>query len=280
MPLTRQEREFHESIPHRECLAVWQGELIEITYTKNPLRPHRPAKRGMIGGFTRAARLRMIRTLCRINWDVVGKMLFVTLTYPDSHVDRSAYERSMDRSWFMRSVEKYLEKKVGALWRLEWKPRKSGSRTGDIACHVHLVLFGVAYLPHAVVNSLWSNALGVSTYLRTDVRRVRGAKAAARYVSKYAAKAADDHSLVNSSYLNATGRHWGILRKELIPWHARHVIPCLDKSDVRLAEGYAASVFAYFMREHGQSFSLFGGKADALGQILFARMIDKENEIR
>jgi len=278
MPLTRDERQYHESFPSRTCLAVWQGELIEITYTKNPLKPRAPSKRGEIGGFTRHARLRMIRTLCRINWEQARKLLFVTLTYPDSHIDRSAYERSMDRSWFQRSMENYLEQKVGALWRIEWKARKTGSRKGDIACHVHLVLFGVDFLPYAVVNSLWSNALGVSTYLRTEVKRIKGARDAAKYVSKYAAKLPDDRSLVNCSYLNTKGRHWGILRKEQIPWHERFVIPCLDASDVRLCEGVASGVFPYFTRGTGQGFSLFGGKAADLGTILFARMIDKEAE--
>jgi len=280
MPLTKQERQFYEQFPTKSAVAVWQGDVVEITYTHHPKKEYLVRKRGEVGGFTRAARLRMIRTLCRINWEVAGKLLFVTLTYPDSHVDRSSYERNMDRSWWVRSMENYLGKKVGALWRIEWKARKSGSRKGDIACHVHMVIFGVDYLPFAMVNEWWSNALGVSTYLRTEVKRVRGAKNAAKYVSKYAAKACDDHSLVNCSYLNTLGRHWGVLRREQIPWHERFVIPCLDAEDIRVAEGVASGVFSYFTRGTSQGFSLFGDAGDRLGQILFARMIDKENAVR
>jgi hypothetical protein len=177
-------------------------------------------------------------------------------------------------------MENYLGRKVGGLWRLEWKPRLSGKRRGDIACHVHLVLFGVEYLPHVEVNGWWHNALGVSTYLRTDVRRIRGAKEAAKYVSKYAAKAVDVNSLVNSTYLNIKGRHWGVLRKDQIPWHERFVIDGLDESDVKLSEGFACGVFRYFTRGTGQGFSLIGDPGDKLGTILFARMIDKENGLR
>jgi len=166
---------------------------------------------------------------------------------------------------------------MGALWRIEWKKRKTGKLEGTMAPHVHLIVFGIGYIPYAKVREWWRAALAVDGPLATDVQKIKGGKMVARYVSKYCAKMPDKCSLDNASYLNSLGRHWGIHRRDKIPFAERFVIPCLNASDIRLAENAGCMVFRYFTRETGQGFSLFGDLAEKVGEDLFERMIDREN---
>jgi hypothetical protein len=90
----------------------------------------------------------------------------------------------------------------------------------------------------------------------------------AMYVSKYCSKVTTNPSLDYASYLNNTGRHWGIHRRNLIPWCERRVHRLTDPRHVQLCENAACMTFPYFTRGVNQGFSLFGkNAAKVIGEI-------------
>jgi len=276
MPLTEKERVKYSNKWFDVAAATWQGELIEITYIKRYKKKFVPKRRGFINGFTKGARLRMLRMIASIKWESVTNGLFITLTYPDSYADRTMYERSTDKYLFMRYIEKYLGKEVGAIWRLEWELRKSGSRKGQLIAHYHLIVFGIRYIPKDVVRSFWRCVLRVDGPLMTWVDGIKNGRKLARYVGKYCAKLPETSVLDNSTYLNSQGRHWGMHRRGLIPFSSRVVIPYLTEHEVNLMENLACMTFRFFTRGTQQGFSVFGKNAKKIGEILFEKRIDEE----
>jgi len=276
MPLTSQERHHFEHSNRKRAFAVWQGELLEITYSPNREQYRRPGKRGVIKGFTRGARLRMLRMIASINWEHVRHGLFITLTYPDEHAVRTLRERTTDKYLFLRYIEKHLGKKVGVIWRLEWETRKSGKRKGQLIAHWHLIVFGARYIPKDVVRSFWRCVLRADGPVVTWIDGIANGKKLAKYVGKYCSKLPDASVLDDTTYLNSLGRHWGINLRELVPWYPRFLIPFLTDHDVHLAENLACMTFKFFTRGTQQGFQVFGANALKVGEILFERMIDIE----
>jgi len=204
----------------------------------------------------------MLKTLARVDWDAVGPSLFVTLTYPDECIRETIAERTRDRSLFWKGIENYLGRKVAAFWRLEWKRRLSGSRKGEWCPHLHLIVLNVAFIACGDLRAIWRNVVAAENSLATDVQKISGAKSVAKYVSKYCAKLPESLSLDIVSYLNVKGRHWGILRRNLVPWHERHVFRVSELRHQRLLENAAAMVIPWFVRDSGEGFSLFGPIAE------------------
>lgn len=255
---------------------MWQGELLEITYLPKDKEYRRPGRRGIIKGFTRSARLRMLRTIASVNWSHLRNAVFITLTYPDSCNARSMQERNRDKYLFCRYMENHLGRPVGTLWRAEWEERKSGRYKGKLVSHFHLIVFGVRFIAKELIKKWWRSVLGVKGPLMCWIDGITSGRKVARYVSKYCSKVPETSVLDNASYLNSLGRHWGIQRRELIPWFPRFVIPLLDQDDQKLADNLGAMTFAYFTRGAQIGFSCFGKNAMKVGEILFARMLDKE----
>lgn len=275
MPLTILEREKLRSPFGKTAVCVLTGDLLEITYIASRKELRFPGKRGQVKGFTASARLRMLRTVATVDWSRVRASLFITLTYPDSVAMRDMKARNRDRYLFMRHMENYLGKKVGALWRLEWKTRKTGSLAGTMVPHAHLIVFGLGYIPYAMIRKWWRNVLAVDGPLATDVQRIKGGRDVGRYVTKYCSKMPEKSSLDNASYLNSLGRHWGIHRRDLVPWSQRFVMTFLSADEIRLAENAACMTFRYFTRDAGQGFSIFGDNGRKVGEIILDRHIDK-----
>ena len=105
-----------------------------------------PAKRGKIKAFSRGSRTRLLKTVGRLKKDKLP--LFVTLTYPDDFPvtperwrrDLAALRRRIIRQW----------PEAGAIWKKEFKRRKSGVNAGKVAPHYHQLL----WLPVWVVDGL------------------------------------------------------------------------------------------------------------------------------
>ncbi len=172
----------------------------------------------MVKGFTRAARLRLLKEIAVIDWRKAGRCLFVTLTYPDTIGCPTYKERTTQRTLVLRRIEKYLGRQVSALWRTEWQDRKSGVRKGQLMPHLHVLLFGVAYLPWSDLRQWWREVLGHGGPIHTFIQLIDGAEGTARYAAKYAAKDASSSSLVSAAYLdNLCGRSWGMTRKKGVP---------------------------------------------------------------
>ncbi len=279
MPLTKLEREHIKSRYNNAIAVVKTGDLLEVTYVNSQEAPRRPGRRKKVGMFSAAARLRMLKRMACVYWEGVGPSLFVTLTYPDSVANRTKEDRTADRSRFFRDMENHLGKEFGAVWRIEWAVRKSGDLKGTMVPHVHLIVFGLRYIPYRVVNKLWRGVLAVDGALRTDVRRIKGQRDVAKYVAKYAAKMPESSSLVIASYLNIEGRHWGIHRSDLIPWCVRTWDLRYSPEEIELLENAAASKIPYFPKGTRSGFSLFGPIVKVVTEEIRLRRLDNQRDV-
>lgn len=128
---------------------------------------------------------------------------------------------------FWRRLETYRGEKVSAFWRLEHVPRKTGLWVGQYYPHVHMLIFGVRFIPVKLLFLWWRKSLHVE-YARVDVETCTGQKSAAWYVAKYCGKP-PTCSLVIDLNRNkcATGKQWGILRRKSLPVAPlyRYVLP-------------------------------------------------------
>lgn len=168
-------------------------------------------KRGIIRGFSKAARKRMIEFMACVRQR--GSLLFVTLTYPDVFpLESAAWHRHFE-AFRDQFEENYPDAR--AIWRIETIDRKSGENAGAIAPHWHLIIF----LPVMDDERLLIEAALMQTDLRerwygivnsgdeqhllhgVDIRPVKSIKHAMMYVSKYVAKETND--------LMTIGRRWG-----------------------------------------------------------------------
>jgi len=217
----------------------------------------------------------MLQLAAVIDWKRYRKSLFVTLTYPDVKAERTMQERGRDRYLLLRHVENYLGKEVTCVWRIEWQKRKSGSRIGEWLPHVHLLMLGLPFLPHALLRKWWGGCLQYSGPLATDVRAVQSGKAASLYVSKYVAKVNPEHSLDNVSYLNTSGRHWGVSRRKALKTHPPIVFPIMTQEMITIAKNAGCMVVPWFNREEDKGFFLLGTMAERVGQILLKMDVDK-----
>lgn len=188
-------------------------------------------------------------------------------------------DRTRDRTLFMRSLEKHLGRKVGALWRLEWEERKSGKRLGCLTAHLHLIVFNVRFIEKDVIRACWRRVLHAVGPLMTWIDGIDSGRKKARYVSKYCSKLPDSSVLDNASYLDSVGRHWGVMRRGLVPFANRWHMPYLSEDEVRLCDNLGGMTFRYFVRGACNGFTCFGANAAKVGEILFSNMLDKEGEL-
>jgi hypothetical protein len=126
-------------------IEVWAGAgLIKaIKQGRNKIIPEnttKQKKRGLIHGFSRSSRRRMMQFLAKVC--LHGLLpLFGTTTYPDIFPDEAEK--------FKRDLHTLIERLkrrfplIGLLWRLEFKVRKSGVNVGKVAPHFHWLLWNV-----------------------------------------------------------------------------------------------------------------------------------------
>jgi len=169
-------------------------------------------QRGVISGFSKQARKRMLDLLNQVEQGSLSSGLFLTLTYPD-HFPRDAARWKRDLDVFLKRAKRRYPKSVW-IWRLEWKARLSGENKGEIAPHFHLLGLGISRLSLRWLSEGWYEVVG-SGDLRhlgagTQAQRIRSRRGIMYYASKYMGKVAE-------SYEGWTGRCWGIVGRELLP---------------------------------------------------------------
>lgn len=209
--------------------------------------------------FSKQSRLRLLTFMNQVDWQRIPLVTFVTLTYPDSVVHRDYKIRSRDRFLFLRSLEKHLGKQVGCIWRVEWKPRKSGKFVGRLMPHWHLLLADACNVSNRVVNPLWASAIGnKGKYVNTDCRVIEGVEGAIKYVAKYCSK---QLTLGITAYRNSGfnfGRHWGICRKPLFPLCPAVLKRELNAEEVEAVRYYGNSIWAWYDEKTGKGYTLLG----------------------
>jgi hypothetical protein len=203
--------------------------------------------RGIIRGFSRKSRNRLMRAVNKIRTDA-GDCHLVTLTYPDLYPedpvrwkrDLQAFQKRLARAWG----------ESGVIWRLEVVDRKSGENVGRLAPHFHLLIWGLkgGWPFKGWLSRAWYEIVdsGDERHLRagTNCERVKGRKKMVGYVSKVLGRVAAGELAKRTQAMGAgVGRWWGM-------WHKAH-LPTGVRVVCELAEKDAVQLIRYFRRFAG-----------------------------
>jgi len=131
--------------PQQDRTDLWQvraykgGGLIEVQSPGLVSGKPGGGRRGLIKRFSEGSRRRLLRTLNRVQRDLLPT--FLTLTYPDNFPGNPRVWKAHLNAWLKRLKRQHP--KAAGFWKLELKPRQSGANTGEIAPHFHLLLWGL-----------------------------------------------------------------------------------------------------------------------------------------
>jgi len=258
-PTTKRDHRTHRVDWHNTtCRVEITGDLVEFKTSLIDYKPPRSKKGRRISTFSRASRLRMLKRISTINWRGIKQGLFITVTYPDECLPRTKDERSRDRYLFFRHIENYLGKNTGAIWRVEWKVRKSGKRKDSVQPHMHAILFGASFVPHQKIREFWRSTIGVTGPLATDVAPLTDKRMHAVYVAKYAAKMPELPSLDYALNFNIDGQHWGTHRRDCVPVQPTETFHDLGRDARESLQALAARTLTDYRPEEDAGFSLLG----------------------
>jgi hypothetical protein len=211
---------------------VWAGGgVLKVTAEHTPhvtVPDRRPkSKRGKVRGLSSASRWRMIIKLREVLLSALP--IFVTLTYADGwSEDPKVWKRDIDSFW--KRVHRRFPK-VGGIWRMEMKARKSGKQVGELAPHYHAMLWGLPWPENGTaraalilwVKMAWYEVVGSEDEAHkkagTRVEKINSPKHAMFYLCKYMSKADEVEAI-------EVGRMWGVRYKVNIPWAAHLVFDC------------------------------------------------------
>lgn len=194
-----------------------QGKLIKLTGDTSKYNPPPPGERKPITEFSRKSRFNLLKRIARIDWAKISDSTFITLTYPDERAIVPCRQATMQRSHFIRYLEKYVCKKVPVMWAKERVMRKSGKHQGSELAHWHLSVLGVTETTCAKIAEWWGKCINWGGRVETHRKVLSSAEHAAFYLAKYTAKRSTQGILEYPPKLTNPGRAWGFLRDELIP---------------------------------------------------------------
>lgn len=207
-------------------LSIWEdGGLIKVTRSGgSDERFVNPGVRGEIKTMSRSSRRRLMYMLATVKRRVLP--IFVTLTYPGKFEgDVKSVKRDLD-TWGKRLTRLG----AAAVWRIEYKTRKTGDSTGELVPHFHLLL----WLPdgwtmkefQAWCSKSWWEVVGSGSEdhlsAGTSCEPLRSWRGVMYYASKYISKV--DESVLPSG----VGRMWGVINKALIPFAEMSTIAITD----------------------------------------------------
>lgn len=263
----------------RRILVTSRGE--RLTYHgPRKIREARPRKKkSPVRTFSRAARLRMLKTFHELDWKNIMNCLFLTLTYADETNIRENFCMKRHRSELWRKVEHHMGQQVAAIWRVEWEVRKSGARVGELMPHLHYLVFGLRYLDKDLLADWWEKIVGVRS--RTKVQAIVDKKAAGIYVAKYSSKLPSESVSLSLLHFDAipTGRHWGFHRKELLPWAPGYAWEAEEAEDTIMFRDHMLQGRKPVDKWGNETFTVFGPLA-GLGQLILKQfgLTDERHE--
>lgn len=189
------------------------ADMVDIKALNAPMDNRAGGTKRKMRGFSSQSRHAMIEFLAKVE-DI--PQLFVTLTYSDDIAPSWIFHFRHDFELLRKQLE-YHYAGVRAMWRLEFKPRKSGKYYGSLIPHFHMLIWLPRDTPQERVEKilegegqLWRNAWHKITHSTDEhhlskygckVERIKSRKHAYAYCSKYLAK--DDEEEVEA------GRRWG-----------------------------------------------------------------------
>jgi len=183
------------------------------------------SKRKPITKFTRKSRNNLLRRLGKARNTDRG--LFITLTYPDSVLFNSEQNgQTVSRLSVLKtkqhiaSLRKRIERMfpdTWTLWRLELIPRKSGTFSGELAPHFHLLHYGnlheIAFLRRWFKHAWYEIAHDGDEHkgkAGTQLDTIDNKRHAYKYTSKYLAKETSEEIEVWLKGGDRPGRWWGV----------------------------------------------------------------------
>lgn len=217
--------------------------LSKTTFDMGDVEEKPQASRGPITDFTRASQQRFQRAVSM--WEPVGKILFVTLTYPRSWPDPETR-----RAQFKRFRERMLKDlpHVAGCWKLEYQRRG--------APHYHWVIQTGSECPDPKkyqqwVQKTWDSCIGAHGICRVEVPR--SDKKAKFYLTKEMGKMVQSSKaerLKCDNVIEHVGRFWG--------WH--------NRKELQQVGDYFTlpSEMALLVRSAIQSFVLDGMERDGV----------------
>lgn len=204
-----------------------QGQVYELRRSDvtTPLKPPHGGIRGVITGFSRASRRRLIDLTARLDTDGVRKT-FLTLTFSDIHTPEET--KAALKRFTMRLRRAYPN--FSAIWRSERQERG--------AIHFHLICFNLPYIPQKGLQSVWEDCTKEARSI-IHIKLLNSSRAVMNYVSKYIAKQDDADAVFTSldkpTYQHATGRHWGYINKKALPMATKWSFHVTDPDAIRYA---------------------------------------------
>jgi len=190
-------------------------------------------KRGVCKGFSRASRLRLIRTLARVRRDA-DMPLFVTLTFPENY---PTVEKSKELLKYFRERLKYNFPSIGYVWKLE--PQKRG------APHFHCLMWGISFEDAAsYIPNAWHELagqgdknhllfhLGLLHHSQPCVQQIRSYAGIMFYASKYLGKVVE-----GLEGWEKVGRYWAVVNKNNIPF-GEDMIMYIEEDDFKTFRKY------------------------------------------
>jgi hypothetical protein len=206
------------------------GSKIKVSRNYEYIKHEYEHKRGKIKGFSKASRRRMMYKMAEIDRNV--KPEFATLTFPDEYYEFLDDDEQYKKIWKRfenRFRRKYPE--AAAYWKKEYKPRKTGKYINVKFPHIHLLIYGIDHdeIQKWLMKTWWEccGKLSIEHLMAgTSCETVRSTRGVSYYVSKYMAKI-DENT-------GPTGRMWGIIQPENIPWVKGILVQLNENEAIRL----------------------------------------------
>ncbi len=230
--------------------------------------------RSNVTAFSDPSRLAMLSAFSRVNWPAATPCSLITLTYPDSIPCQDNSLTNLHRAVFWRYLERHVGRPIAAFWRIERLPRQSGLRVFSDYPHFHLLAFAIPYIHYLHINHWWQCAINHDEFVHTDIRAAANAKIAGSYISKYVAKKTCSLGITINLNTKSHGRHWGILRKSHVPWCENKEIRMIDCKLSDRGQARALEDRPQLNKWGGQSFTLLGDLAEAVGGLVFGSGLD------
>jgi len=192
-------------------------------------------------GFTRNSRRRMMAKMAMIDQTQAPLPLFITLTYPESFPgDWETWKAHLQA--FRKRFERRWQEKMFIIWKLELQERG--------APHFHLMVYTERFIPYTWIRDAWYDIVGSEDPAHykagTSITRIRSARGAMFYISKYMAKPVG----TGEGYVPVKmGRIWGVWNEKLAPMQPQEVVLLLSEFwQVR-------RVLNHYMEKHGRQAS-------------------------
>lgn len=254
-------------------------------------KPRKKAVRGIVDGFSRKSRKRLLDLFARIDTNVIAQSAhrpkFITLTYPSQMEDHERASRDL-KAFVQRITRRQGD--VCVVWRKEIQERG--------AIHFHLIAFGLGFWHVQNMQAAWGEVIGEDAKNSLDLQVISSRRGVMRYCSKYVAKQAPrrirkvarrarhihSQAVREKIFLGlsmrhkrphtkaSTGRWWGVWGRANLPLGEQHRINwVVTRAHLRMFADIIRAEFPMVAKyvSHDGSFSIYSDLAHKIKQIWY-----------